>query len=854
MSNRVGIEFVGEARGALAAARQTEGAIKGVGKESKAASQHVGGFGSSLGKVGKLAGLAAGAAGLGALIGGLKIGIGEFAQSAKVAAQTNAVLKSTGGIAGVTADQVDSLATALMKKSGIDDEAIKSGENLLLTFTNIRNEAGRGNDVFTQSTKAITDMSVALGQDMKSSAIQVGKALNDPIKGVTALQRVGVSFTAAQKEQIKALVDSGKTMDAQKLILRELNKEFGGSAEAAGKTLPGQISILKESFNNFAGDLVGKAIPYVQEAISALRDHWPEIKKALLDFWNAAKPALEALVEALRVAWPIAQKAIEVFLPVLKDVGQVIAGVVRLVSALLHGDWSEAWAAAKTIVMGVISGIVDVIKGAAQLWWAAFGSVFTSIFVTPFKTAWTAVSDWVKTNWVDILVVLFGGLPGLLYEGIKRGWIPNFVTPVQTFFTNVGTWISGEVTRWAGIVAALPGKIADFSRALFATFIGFFGGAGIGGWVTGVVADWAGFIAALPGKIKDFSGELATTIKSYVGTAGTTLTKFFTETLAGWAGQFAGLPKKIGEAVVGAAKEGADLIGKALHTIFGKLYDIAAKVLGISSPSTVFADIGENIVLGVVKGIEGAGDQLRKAVEDKITAPIDWVKGTIGGLASDVWSGISGAGGDVLGAIKGILGGGGTGGMMRELGRKMAAAYGWTGAEWDALNALWNQESGWNPEAVNPSSKAGGIPQALPASKMGQAAVPKALGGGGNPGAQIAWGLSYIKSRYGDPLTAWGGYQARGGWYAKGGKVPGRYVGREDTIMARVSPGEYVVDRDLTRRLELALAGDGGRAAATEIHFHDPVFYGTSQRQAESALADAITPYVGRTPSYRSPI
>jgi phage-related minor tail protein len=91
------------------------------------------------------------------------------------------------------------LATAISNKTGIDDEAIQSGENLLLTFTNIRNETGKGNDVFNQATQTITDMSVALGQDMKSSAIQVGKALNDPIKGVTALQRVGVSFTAAQK-------------------------------------------------------------------------------------------------------------------------------------------------------------------------------------------------------------------------------------------------------------------------------------------------------------------------------------------------------------------------------------------------------------------------------------------------------------------------------------------------------------------------------------------------------------------------------------------------------------------------------------------------------------------------------
>jgi hypothetical protein len=86
---------------------------------------------------------------------------------------------------------VGDLATAVSKKAGIDDEAIQSGENLLLTFTNVGNEVGKGNDIFSQATQTMTDMSVALGTDMKSSAIQLGKALNDPVQGISALQRIG---------------------------------------------------------------------------------------------------------------------------------------------------------------------------------------------------------------------------------------------------------------------------------------------------------------------------------------------------------------------------------------------------------------------------------------------------------------------------------------------------------------------------------------------------------------------------------------------------------------------------------------------------------------------------------------
>jgi phage-related minor tail protein len=85
-----------------------------------------------------------------------------------------------------------------------------------------------------------------MGQDMQSSAVQVGKALNDPVKGITALSRVGVSFTAQQKDQITALVKSGDTMGAQKIILHELNKEFGNAAKSAGEGFGGSMARLQD--------------------------------------------------------------------------------------------------------------------------------------------------------------------------------------------------------------------------------------------------------------------------------------------------------------------------------------------------------------------------------------------------------------------------------------------------------------------------------------------------------------------------------------------------------------------------------------------------------------------------------
>lgn len=224
----------------------------------------------SLGKFGKMAGLAAGAAALGGLVATVKVGIDEFMQAEKVTAQTNAVLKSTGGIANVTKRQMDELAGSIMRKSGMDDEAVKSAQNLLLTFTKVRNEAGKNNDIFNQATKITADLSVAFGKDLNSSAILVGKALNDPVKGLAALGRVGIQFTAGQKETIKSLVESGNTMQAQKMILRELETQVGGSAAAYGTTLSGKLDIARETFRNLAGDLVSLVMPALANAAGAL--------------------------------------------------------------------------------------------------------------------------------------------------------------------------------------------------------------------------------------------------------------------------------------------------------------------------------------------------------------------------------------------------------------------------------------------------------------------------------------------------------------------------------------------------------------------------------------------------------
>ncbi len=240
----------------------------------KAKDEASAGINSVLGSVGKLAGGFA----VGQLaVSGLRAGfsflsreisstISAFAEAEKVNAQTEAVIRSTGGAAGMTAEAVRDLASSLQSQTTYTDEAIQSAENLLLTFTNITN------DIFPDATKVVLDMSTALGQDTKASAIQLGKALQDPIEGVNALRRVGVNFTQAQQDVIAKLVDTGKAGEAQRMIIAELSKEFGGSAVAAANTYAGKVEQMKNKMDDFKESIGAGVTPVLGNLITTISE------------------------------------------------------------------------------------------------------------------------------------------------------------------------------------------------------------------------------------------------------------------------------------------------------------------------------------------------------------------------------------------------------------------------------------------------------------------------------------------------------------------------------------------------------------------------------------------------------
>jgi len=191
-----------------------------------------GGIGSAFNKIGGMLGTIGVGVGMFQLVNMMEKGIEKAHLLHQAQAQIKAGLISTGNAAGMTMQSIEAVANKISSASLNGRADILSMQSILLTFPGVTSKT------FGTASQAITDMSTRMKTDLGSTALQVGKALQDPILGITALRRQGVSFTSEQKDIIKNLVKGGNVVGAQTMILTELNKEFGGSAKAAYDATP----------------------------------------------------------------------------------------------------------------------------------------------------------------------------------------------------------------------------------------------------------------------------------------------------------------------------------------------------------------------------------------------------------------------------------------------------------------------------------------------------------------------------------------------------------------------------------------------------------------------------------------
>jgi len=402
----------------------------------------IGGIGKSLGEA-----IVAGSA----LV--LGVGLKEAMASESLNAQFAAGIKSTGNAAQLSVKGMDDLASSIAGYSGQSYESIGSTEKLLQTFRNIKDVGP--NKIFDLATTAAADMAAKMGGDASGMAIKLGKALNDPVKGMTALARVGVQFTQSQKDSIKAMVAHGNTVGAQKLILAELTKEFGGAAKAAGETLPGQVKRSEVAFGELSKSVVETILPIVTPAIQGLAG---EITKATPGIKVFAKAFSEDLRKGITTVWPY-----------LKDFGAwVVAhkplvigfGVAAMGVALAFKVYEGVMMAVKvvTATWAVIQGVAT---AATWLWTAGQWLLNAALTANPIGIVIMAVAALVgaiiliatKTTWFQTIWEYMSHALAAAWQ-----WLWNSVlAPIIRFVLNGFASITDGIANMLSILGHIPG-------------------------------------------------------------------------------------------------------------------------------------------------------------------------------------------------------------------------------------------------------------------------------------------------------------------------------------------------------------------------------------------------------------
>jgi hypothetical protein len=555
---------------------------------------------SGISRVGRMAGLAALTTGFIGLGIAVRAGWKDFSEGARVAAQTNSVLKSTGGIAGVTRGHIEGLASAIEHYSIFDDEAVHSSENLLLTFTNVRDFVhGKFTGTFTSATKVIADMSTALGTDLQGTTIQVGKALQDPVKGMTALRRVGVDFSQSQQDLVKHLVDTGHTLEAQKLILHELNREFGGSAKAAGETFPGQLARLQHVFEDVMGSLVGIVAAAVSPALTELFkivDVFDQLRQGGASFSTALGGAFQTLLTDLGVGQPV----IDALSTAFSAIGDAIAYIADQISQ--NSETFKTLAIGFGLTLGTVLALSVAVYGLGLAFTvltspitiiAALGAAIFLLYQNneTFRVAVQATFTWLAANVPPVIAAIIANLQQLreTFQPLVEA-ILHFVTTNQTFLSVVRTvWntalaiISAAILQIKGIINVVMGVITgDWGRA----------------W-QGIKqifqAQWNAMRAILSGMI----GVLGAIAKS-VGSA----------ILDGIVSFLKQLPGRL-----------ASLVGTIHHVISGAADAAFGYAVGL----------GQRIIEGVLSGLTGLAGRVASKIGSEIGSGISAAKGLVTG-------------------------------------------------------------------------------------------------------------------------------------------------------------------------------------------------------------------------------
>lgn len=417
-----------------------DGELSGIKESLDGLSSYVQGWGSTIKSIGVAA---FGGWAVKEALGFAKEFMAAASESAQVDAKLGAVLEASGHAAGYSSEQLNKLANDLQKVTLFDDEAVKGAETMIATFSEIR-----GNE-FERTTKLALDMATVMGGDASSAASQLGKAINDPVRGMQLLARQGVEFSESQQKAIENMVKSGDVAGAQGMLLDELGKKYGGAAEAAAGAAGGGMVQFWNIVDNIK-ESIGTGLLAVLDPLMPLFKQGAELVGGWADSFAAMGPEISNFVEG-GINW-----VADAFNFML-EVGSNALGEL--------GDlWQWAFGETASESAGTIFDFVKSIFIGLLEYGVGFGSAMQTVWENLGETAefvWNAIKLGVVTLYEDDKHILTVAIPEILrwfFDNWKQIFtdiyfatgaiVSNMFDNIVDFFANVWALLSGGETDW----------------------------------------------------------------------------------------------------------------------------------------------------------------------------------------------------------------------------------------------------------------------------------------------------------------------------------------------------------------------------------------------------------------------
>ena len=429
-------------------ASQLKSELDGAEKQAK---KSAGNITSGLSKIGGaivLGGIAAVGASAIALGGALIKSVEAASEAQDITAQLEAVLAKTGSTTGVTAKQVNDLANSFSRTTKFEDDLIVSAGGVLARFDKI------GKDTMPKAMQATLDLAQSMGIDLTSAATMVGKVLQTPGEGMMRLKAAGVALTDEQTNLIQSLFDTGKTAEAQDMILQALSGTMGGAAQAAGSTFSGQLAILKNSLGNVSETIGGALLPILTNLASTLIE---KLNSPETQAWIANLTAGITSLASQVVIWiPAVIDWFTQAFDYLKNNQGIIVGILAALGVAVGAFVYLTVIPAIGTLIGILAGPIAVMAlvGAAayllyQAWtnnWGGIRDTLTALWEGTLKPAFETIRTWLQVNIPIALAWLSNVWTTVLLPAIQAvwSWISTVLIP---FFQNtVVPWLQEKIT------------------------------------------------------------------------------------------------------------------------------------------------------------------------------------------------------------------------------------------------------------------------------------------------------------------------------------------------------------------------------------------------------------------------